>query len=370
MKEAHASSGVKINNKGRQTWVLEVARILSIQYACYMTLFTPTSFFLSRVNANLPRWSAEHFHRYGLPHLGISKEALIHALSMFDFLYCSRDDDRLLATIALRVCHLTDKSQWRFRRLGINESNEPEDCNYLTFSENSWKAMFDTISTKHRDIGYYRPDDIRPQLSVYESLRMRGVGFAVDRNNENEITGLTRLQFDRVVERRAIIFEVDPETANRSKHSYQFCISIQFLEDRFGFKIGDTPEQIREKLELPETLLEASMFEGRHNAKRAYENLAKLVQCTDKRAPIVKSMRRVLSTPTLERSLYEDEELMGPVPKPLFQYRTFYLPDDVHLTFPDKPAMHGLPSTPVPNVRVPLDGMNMVRRLFHTVVQV
>ncbi len=333
LKDAHTERGVNINSKGHRTWVLEAARILSIQNACYRGLFSPEAFALYASDNNIQRWTPQAFHKYIAPQLFISKEALIHALTMFDFLYASRDDDRLLGTIALRLCHLADKSQWRFRHNGGPDATEAFDYNYLSFTAASVNKIGATIAENHKHIGKYRAEDIRPQIGVYEKLRRPSLGFTA-RFDQTTLEGLDRIQpnaYAKEVERPAIIYEYDTTSSNK-KPPMQFSISIEFLESRFKIDIiNDTPAQIIEKIERPELLLEASLFD-RGNEGEAYENLQDLLKCVDARAPLISSIRKVFSMPTLEGSRYEHDQLL-PLPRQLRQYWTFYLPDDVCIRF-------------------------------------
>jgi hypothetical protein len=163
LREGNALRGMDISKNGHRTWVLEAARILSIQHACYFALFSPLASKLYE-RGIIKRWSAEMFSWLVAPNLIITKDAVMHALQMFDFLYCSRDEDRLFASIALRCCSLGDDdiSQRQFRQHYGSDGRTPQpDPNYLAFSSYSIDSLFKCIEQKHKHIGSIRWEDIR-----------------------------------------------------------------------------------------------------------------------------------------------------------------------------------------------------------------
>ncbi len=359
--------GTDISSNGHRNWILEMARILSIQHACYFALFSPLATRLYEEKV-LKRWSPEMFAYLVAPNLVITKETIMHALEMLDFLYCSRDEDRLLASIALRCCHLGDNdvTHRRFRMETMaNGSSEP-DPNYIVCPGASYAHIYRQIAHQHRHVGAIRPEDIRSVMVGLEKQvqPMQGLVFKKDPAHPGVILQ-GEVEHDPLaeqpVERAPIVYEQDQNAVK--KFQFQFCLSIEFLEKRFEFNIAtDSPAFIRAQLEHAEQVLDASMFPNvrddidaiaaKHD--KIYEELETMVKCQDKRAPMVEPIRSVLNMPTLEKSPYEHDDIM-PVPAAVYNYWTSYPPDDISLRFERTNATTGLPDPDV-YVRVPVDG--------------
>jgi len=121
LTQARKDIGVSITSKGHRNWVMETARILSIQSACFQTLYHPEFCRLYKEGI-VERWSPDMFSLCLAPQLYIGKEAVMYALEMLEFLYSSRDENRLLATIALKCCNLANPDEWRYRRKSEGEN--------------------------------------------------------------------------------------------------------------------------------------------------------------------------------------------------------------------------------------------------------
>jgi hypothetical protein len=337
--------GGAIYNKGAKNWIIEAARVLAIQHLCYKALFSPTAFYLHE-NTHIKRWTPAGFQYFAQPHMFSSKDAIIHAFTMLDFLYTSQNEERLLATIALNVLHVDEPSRWRLRKRIGNTHQEPqEDPNYLSFTAHSVPLIGTIISDQHKHVAKLRGEDIRSMIQKYEYQKRSSLGFdEPERDDQNKIARPVRLTGHGIPEERpALIYEHDPSSMAK-KPPMQFAMSIEFLENRFGFSVTEnTPAEIRYKIEHREMRVDADLFRE-EDPRAAIEALRELVECHDTRAPLVASIRKALNMPTLEKSPYEHDELL-PVPPAVFKYWTFYLPEDVFVRFPHT------------EIRVPVDGV-------------
>jgi len=359
--------GTDISSNGHRNWIMEMARILCIQHACYFALFSPLASRLYEENV-LKRWSPEMFAYLILPNLVITKEAVIHALTMLDFLYCSRDEDRLLATIALKCCSLgeTNVANRRFRMDTKAHGVSEPDPNYISCPGASYLHIYREIARHHRHVGGIRAEDIRSLLVGLEKQLqpMKGLVFKPDPAHPDAILK-GEVEHDRLAvqpkEQPPLLWEQDQNAIK--KFQYQLCVSLEFLEKRFGFDVErDAPKDIRAKLEHAEKVLDASLFPTMDDTievkyekqSKIYGELEKLVDCQDDRSPMVGPLRYVLSMPTLELSPYQHDKIL-PIPVALFKYWTSYLPDDVSLKFQPVNRSSGLQEPDV-YVRVPVDG--------------
>lgn len=298
---------------------------------------------------DIKRWSFENFYYLVSPFMFVGKEMVIHALTMFDFLYCSRDENRLLGTIASRVCHMTKPEKWRPRRnMSIpGQTASDEDYNYLSFTARSEADIFKIIAQNHEKVGLIRAEDIKPQLKRYLTTKLATWGLKEEKDSQGHTTRLVHCDKDNGnwEERPVLIINKDMQmTGNKA---WQCAISVEFLEKRFNFNIEtDTLEHIEKQISSPEEVLDANMFHLNVKPKKAYKRLEELVKCQDKRSPIVASIRQVLNSPVLEKSPYEHDVLLR-VPDEVYRYWTFFSPDDILLDMND--ADHG-------RKRVPIDG--------------
>jgi hypothetical protein len=349
LKCASPVIGTAGNSKGNKAWVLEAARILTIQHATYRTLFSPMADLVYKTDPKIKRWSPQAFQYLGEPHLALSKDSVIHALTMLDFLYSSVTEDRLLATIALNLLHVDDPSRWNFRRL----PEQREDYNYLMFTGASYMALNDTIRHSHEHVAKLRSEDIPMLLKKHIDKRETSLGFDVPERGADgkyvrmvrRVPGPENIREDR----RVIIYEDDPRSTAQKRKPQQFCMSIEFIENLFGVDLAQmSSAKVRERIAHTPRCIPADVLRDKTNPAAALAFLNELLTCSDSRAPLVAGIRQALRMPHLECHPYEHAEL-APPPKEIFRYGTFYLPEDVYVEFPETSE----------RIRVPVDGTSM-----------
>jgi hypothetical protein len=347
---ASASKRVPQEKTTKNHWIIEAARIMTILNACHWALFSAEAHKIY-AEGKIERWSPEMFYYLVDPHLVITKDALILALTQFDFLYASRDEDLLLKTIAERVCHASTPSRWQLRKLPASDRLDPEiDYNYICYKSSYYKIA-DTIAESHKDIAQPRSEDVLAMLKPYEKVIITSKGY------DKRVDGFGVVAAgDSVPEksRQAMFFENDPMAAASNKSARQYCISLDFLANRFGIDfVNDGVDKIRAILSPPEKHINGQNFSNKR-FHATDDDLAQgmiiareMTECTDDRAPLVHSIRTVLGNPTLELHPYEDAKLL-PNPPEVYKYMTFYTPDDVHVHHTDgessvRVALHGAP---------------------------
>lgn len=359
LSDAAHQQHIATSNVTRQNWIVELARTLALVDACYTALYSPTCHFIYSNCADVARWSPAMFLDVVAPRLVIMKDHVMLALEMFDFLYASRDEQQLLATIVEGICHVSEPGRWRFRAVANGEHGTGIDANYLSIRGATNRKIAEAISEAHKSIAQPRPEDIVAMLGPYEKMMVESPGFEALLDEHNTVTGLRRKTSGESVARPAIFFENDPTSLNASTPKRQLNISVQFAEQRFGFNIEhDTPGDIVRKILSQREPYDARYFADDSHAGTSQQRSAGLViarsivRCGDDRAPFIPSIRRVLSHPVLEKSPYEHASLL-PVPPQAFDYATFYMPDDVHIKYSDS----------LPNLRIPQHGTTQVLRL-------
>ncbi len=347
LKDATAAFGIDGNNKGHKTWILEVARILAMQDMCYKSLFSTMVDQLCK-EEKISRWSPEVFILFSDAFKSVNKEHVIHALTMFDFLYMSRSEDELFGTIALDVLHIDDPARWRFRHTTENGSAAViDDWNYLSVSASTATAIGALIADKHKLITRIRNEDVRFRVSKYENQKRATYGFGLPDKDGTTYTRMNRYTGGLKQELPVLIYEFDAGSTAK-KPPMQCSVLIEFFENRFGFKIDEnTPAEIRAAIRRSDPRMDAATFRANPEGVETLAALREMTQCTPTRAPLVASIMRVLNMPTLEKSPYEHPDL-APLPPAMFRYWTFYAPDDVHLDFEDGSS-----------TRVPVDGTCM-----------
>lgn len=345
LQKAAPIIGSAAKNKGYRVWVLEAARILTIQHAVYNTLFGLAAH--ARYAAGkLKRWTPAAFQYICQPQLGIFKDAVIHAITMLDFLYSSETENRLLATIALELMHVAEPQRWRFRV----KSDRSIDYNYLTFAAPSMAKIYGTIVTRHASTAVIRSEDIPVMLRKHLTKKNASRGFEgveVDAaTNQQRLIRALPGSGAPIEERNVFITEDDPESTAKSPPKV-FCMSIEFMEKLFGIDVTrDTPDTIREVIGRKEPHIDAAKLRTEDPTATLAE-LRELLVCTKARAPLVSAIQEALRMPTLERSPYEHDELL-PLRKELLSYWTSYLPPDMYVDFDGKEPK-----------RVPVDGVAM-----------
>jgi hypothetical protein len=347
---ANASRRVPQEKKTKNHWILEAARVITILNACHWALFSPEAHKIY-AEGKIERWSPEMFYYLVDPHLVITKDSLILSITMFDFLYASRDEDLLLKTIAERVCHASNSARWTLRKMPTADRNDPEiDWNYICCKGSTNMKIAEAIMERHKDIAQPRPEDILSILKPYEKVIITSKGYT----KRPDGFGIIAADNEPEKSRQAIFSENDPMASASNKYSRQFCISLDFLANRFGIDfVNDQTDKIRAILSPPEKHVNGQNFSHpRFKASKAeleqgMSIAREMTECNDDRSPLVHSIRTVLSNPTLELHPYEDLELL-PNPPEVYKYMTFYTPDDVNVQHTEgessvRVALHGAP---------------------------
>jgi hypothetical protein len=337
--------GSAVRNKGHRVWVIEAARILTIQHAVYETLFGLRAHALYAAG-KYKRWSPQAFQYICEPQLGILKDAVIHALTMLDFLYSSQAEDLLLRTIAKDLLHVDEPHRWRFRVKG----DLSEDYNYLSFVGKNRQQIHAAIVNRHGAVNVMRPEDIPVMLRKHMTKKHSSLGIeGVERDASGLPARLVPAQLGGgalLEERSVFIYEDDPTSKAAANKPQQFCMSVEFIQKLFDIDLaGDTPEQVRGKIELREPRIDADRLRAADPIE-AITELHQIMECTEGRAPLVAAIKKALRMPTLECSPYEHPDFHQ-VPEELFKYGTFYLPPDVYIDFGTWEK------------RVPVDGASM-----------
>jgi hypothetical protein len=346
LEQAAPVIGSAARNKGYKVWVLEAARVLTIQHAVYETLFGAKAHALYEAG-KYKRWSHQAFQYICEPHLAVFKDAVIHALTMLDFLYSSQTEDLLLRTIALHLLHVDEPHRWRFRVKG----DLSLDYNYLAFTGASVPKIHKAIVDKHSVVNVMRAEDVPTLLRKHLTKKSSSLGFeGVELDAAGLPTKLVKAQEGggRVLEERAMfLYEDDPESKAVKAKPLQFCMSIEFIQNLFAIDLTkDTPEQVRARIERKEHRIDAAKLRAA-DPQEAVAELRQIMKCTEGRAPLVAAIRKALRMPTLEKSPYEHPDYHQ-VPQELYSYPTFYLPEDIYIRWGE--AMEK---------RVPVDGTAM-----------
>jgi hypothetical protein len=359
LDRAHLN-GIPVNNGTHRAWILEIAQSLQDQYACYMGLFSNIAEAVySDPATGLTRWTPESVLKMVLPFSMLTKDAVIHALSLFDFLFCSREENQLLMTIAETLCHFSTPSQWKFKpKLGATSADEVEH-EYLVFKGRTLADLYFQIKTAHKDHGDYRREEIEAFLKKYMSTTINSYGIEPITDAQGRVTGAKRrAPSDDVYPMDRKHLMIEEHTNAPPKERYCMAISIEFLCNRFKIDFPTKPKKIKKSMRAPEFKLDTSFLDQ----PECIDTIREWTECLDSRAPIVKSIREVLNGKTLEVSDYEHPDLFPP-PKwdsPILQYNTGYLPDDVILTSSRLDSATG--ESEISVKRIPVDGCNLLIR--------
>jgi hypothetical protein len=340
--------GSAARNKGNRTWVIEAARILTLQHAVYETLFGVRAKPLYETG-KYKRWSPQAFQYICEPQLGVMKDAVIYALTMLDFLYSSQTEDMLLRTIAKELLHVDEPRRWRFRLKG----DLTDDPNYLSFVGKNMKQIYEAIVARHASVNIMRSEDIPVILGKHMTKKHSSLGYeAVERDASGQPLRLVAAQLGggaTLEERAAFLYEDDPQSKSEANKPKQFCMSVEFIKKLFGVDLAtDTPEQVRAKIELREPRIDAEKLRAKEPLE-AIEELQRLMECMPSRAPLVAAIKKALRMPNLERSPYEAKGVYE-VDQELYKYPCAYLPPDMYIDFGHWEK------------RVPVDGATMFIR--------
>lgn len=361
LAEASRTQQVSTNQHTRTHWILEAARTLAILDACYNALYSVDKVLIYETpESGIKRWSPLMFSRIITPGLRIDKEHIQYAIQMFDYFFASRDEQRLIGTIAETLCSMSDPSRWTLRRVpsGANGASEV-DPNYLVIKGGSDHKILSRISEAHKHISQPRPEDISTILLPYQKKQLETRGMELIINNENKAVGVKHSLTAPVVVRQALFFENDPTNLSTTRTVKQLCVSFEFIESRYGINFETaTAQEIRRALVGDDIVFKSDLFaddqHGGTNASRQNGlNVARsLAECTDKRSPMVGPIRRTLSHKVLWRSPYEHREML-PVPKQCFSMHTFYTPDDIRVSYDNNQ----------PPLRIPQQGTQQILEL-------
>jgi len=341
---AHARNeqGIAAVSDTKRYWLLEIARILSLEYACDMGLNSLVAAYVYKTCPDIKRWESSGFLHMIAPRFFVLKEAVGHACTLFDFLIGTRDENQLLATILLDLMHVNDPARCTYAKELNAHGEEVEDFNNFAVFGASAKQLYKRIAEKHKQSGvYYRPEDITAMFVPYMKMYSTTGRFTGVRDAQTSRVKLSRVDDADLTDERAAM-AVETESELRGRNKTQFKISVEFVANRFGLDFTqDSAETITQRLREAIPVLEnLDIFTDPAQREQAYAVLHKFVCCEDSRAPIVKSIRTVFNMPVLELAKeWEAPGLVENAPE-VYQYWTGYMPSDVMIG----------------NKRIPLDG--------------
>lgn len=359
--EAARTQQILTTHTTRSHWVLEAARTLAILDACYNALYAVDKILVyESAESNIKRGSPQMFARVVTPKLHISKAHIMYALMMFDFFYASRDDQRLLGTLAESVCHMSDPSQWTFRRLPTGPNGAAEiDPNYLIVKATTDEKILMRISDSHKHIAQPRPEDIKALLMPYQKIQSESRGMEAVLDNSGKVAHVRRSQTAPIIARQALFFEYDQTNVSATRSVRQLCVSFEFIEGRYDLDFETAASvDIRTALTPQDAVYKANFFAddahgGSEASRRQGMNIARaLARCGDKRGPMVGPIRRTLSSPVFNKHPYEHSLYMPP-DRECALFPAFYSPDDVRVLYDDRQ----------PPLRIPQQGVQMILEL-------
>jgi len=365
LNEAQRSCRMNDPSPTKQHWILEIARTMAIVQACYMALFSPeihyeyeyqkTHFATDAPKNRLARWSARMFTDVVFMLAVPTKDHVMAALEMFDFLFASREEQQILGTLGEKLCKFSTQSEWTHRVLPnlsahggagasmrqnqtqhqAQQQKLDEDPNYLAVTGTTVVRICEKLIQEHKTIAEPRPEDVVALLKPLEKtiIKTRGLEFFRD---DRGTRGVRHRREGPLEQRPAIINEIDPRSYSKTTQTRQLCISIEFFEELFNVNFEEnTNKEIAETLVCAPKTTESAYYDTtRKNNGPALDK--GLVECrkrevaTHARAPLIKPIVRALSHPVLEKSPYEHPVYL-PVPPQVFRYITSYMPDDVHV---------------------------------------
>jgi hypothetical protein len=298
--------------------IIQLAENIQLHFACWMGLFSPLAKkFFAQEGAPEP-WSVEAILQLVTPFIPVTKDALIYALTLFDFLYAPSYIDDTIRNLAWKGLHFGDQSKWKFREMPGREKKDPftYDPNYLVFCGRTDHEICTLIATYNKEY-LLRPEEINMFFKTFKKTFVTGPMFeGIENDAKGKPTRIVR-NLQKIETIPVIGFEPDFTNTNRSCR--RLYVAIQFLEERLDVKFND--KDIATKLASVDSTYDGASFTP--------EQAFKMVQITPGYSILTDAIIDVFSNPINEKI---EGEAQSPRPA-VFDYVTSYLPKTINVSY-------------------------------------
>ncbi len=229
----------------KRHFVLQLARNIQQYFACWQAVAGPLR---DTVLPKEQRWTPEGMLTSIAPFLVPTKEALVAAMTMLEFLYTPIYVEHMLRIVTTECCHLDKAPQdWPFRtHRRVSDGQLDFDCNYVVIPGRDKKEICERLSRLNKeyelrkediekflsDLGedWLHCDGLVPDVADPVAFAVLGVAPVALKRDESKPAEL----------RKVLFFEEDSSSAaskNGRRGGHRLCILIKFLEERLHIKV-------------------------------------------------------------------------------------------------------------------------------------